>query len=228
MKIEIYYRNGDQDIYDSDSLTNSDGLSSSTNFISITTKYRITWGEFMKETRPSNLNIYIYYYRSNNDRNSAIYSPKYLDDILFYNNDKPIYKNMTKEQIQNNNKMLPYGALEPSTWFTLIPVAKKHEILRIDVDNETRIYRSHTYDELIDVFKFNTIESQYCNEVMRKKGLDERMLYLFKCLSATYISPTGEPIKDEEDIAFEMGIPFSLICKIEDNIAKIAITEESN
>lgn len=225
MKIEIYYKNGDQDIYDTDSLTSSEGHSFSGKYTSITTKYHITWGEFMKEVKPSNLNLYIYFYRNNNDRGSSIFNPKYLDEIMFFNNDRPIYKNMTKEQIQNNNKMLPYGSLEPSTWFTLIPAKNKHEILKIDVDNETRIYRSHTYDELIDVFKFNTIEGQYCNEVMRKKGLDERMLYLFKCLTATYLSPTGDPIKDEEDIAFEMGIPYSLICKIEDNVSKISSAE---
>lgn len=225
MKIEIYYKNGDQDIFDTDSLTSSEGLSSTRQFLSVTTKFRITWGEFMKETHPSNLNVYIYYYRNNNDKGSSIYSLKYLDEILFYINDKPALKNMTREQIQNNNKMLPYGSLEPSTWFTLIPATKKYEILRIDIDNETRIYRSHTYDELIDIFKFNTIESQYCNEVLRKKGLDERMLYLFKCLSATYMSPSGELIKDEEDIAFEMGIPYSLIRKIEDDVSKISNAE---
>ena len=65
MKIEVYYKNGDQDIFDTDTLTESGSINQGTSNKAVMSKIHLSWGEFMKEECPSHLNLYAYYYRKN-------------------------------------------------------------------------------------------------------------------------------------------------------------------
>lgn len=219
MIIKVFYINGDEDIFDTNTLTSNGSLSNLHDVVM--TKFHITWGEFMKEEKPSHLNIYAYYYRKNNDQGSLITNEQYLDEVLFYDNDRRLYNNLTGEQIKQKNKALPYGSMEPGTWFTLVPVSYKNNILRIDIDNVTRIYRHHSYNELIDIFKFNQLENQYLDSDMQKASLEYRINSLFNNLKLNYTSDDGCLLKDESDIAYEMGMPYSLIFAIKENIEKL-------
>ena len=86
MKIEVYYKNGDQDIFDTDSLTESGSINQGSPNKAVMSKIHLSWGEFMKDECPSHLNLYAYYYRKNGDHGSSITNTGYLDDVLFYDN----------------------------------------------------------------------------------------------------------------------------------------------
>ena len=119
------------------------------------------------------------------------------------------------------NKTLPYGALECGTWFTLVPINKKNDVMRIDIDNETKIYRIVAYDELIDISKYSILEKQYLDKDQIKETLDNRILHLYNEIEIINKSWYGICIDDPEDIAKQMGLPYSLIRKIQDKTVKM-------
>ena len=216
MVIKVYYKNGNQDIFDTKELTESGSISPS--FKNVMTKFHIEWDEFLKEEYASHLNIYIYYYRKDNDQNTNITSEKYLDKVLFYDNDEQIYNNLNPEEIKQKHKALPYGSMEPGTWFTMVPYENKKEILKIDVDGNTRIYRHHQWHDLIDIFKFNMLKEQYLNDTEKGLDLENQIDLLYEKLINSYTNIDGLLNIEEADIAYEMGIPYQLILQIKESL----------
>lgn len=224
MNIKVYYKNGDLDIFDTRELTTSGSITSGCE--NVMTKFHIPWDEFLKDDNASNLNIYIYYYRRNNNNETIINNEKYLDEVLFYDNDQKIFPNPNPQQIINEHKALPYGSMEPGTWFTLVPYERKKGILKIDIDDVTRIYRHHQWHDLIDIFKFTYIESLYLNADEKKFDLENRIIMLFDKLKNIYEQPDGSLIVDDSDIAAEIGVPYKLFIQISKNITKLEAKEE--
>lgn len=217
MIIKVFYQNGNQDVFDTSELTETGSLSPS--FKNVMTKFHVEWGEFLKNEYASHLNLYIYYYRNDNNQNTKIVSEKYLDKVLFYDNDEQIYKNLSSEDIKRKHKALPYGSMEPGTWFTLVPFEDKNDILRIDVDGVTRLYRHHLWNDLIDIFKFNMLKEQYLSGSEKSLDLESQIDILFDRLINISLNGEESPALEETDIAYEMGIPYQLIIQIKKRIA---------
>lgn len=226
MKIEVFYKDGNYDIFDSSMLTNDNALDSK-GYSAVMTKCNIGWDDFLRPNHPSHLNLYFYYYRNNNEHKSSIVNKDYLDKLLFYENDRNIYPGITTEQIKNRSMNLPYGALEPGTWFTIVPIESRHLVESIVVDDELWIQYSDKYDILINMHKLEYFEKEYCGE-LESKLLRDRILAIFLKMKRSLIED-GNTAIDNNQIAYKIGIPPNLISimkkEVENNASDLPLKE---